>query len=237
MGSDICRYLEWDSEFFGFPIARMCGGRLDQDILDRSTAWCCSRRIRCLYFTADPDDPVTVEFAEHNSFHLVDVRLSLTRHVELDSSMPGQIRPWRDSDLPSLAAIARISHRATRFYFDSGFSQNRCDEFYETWIRNSCSGYADAVLVVDPGQPAGYISCHLDPSSEGRIGLVAIGPLFQGQRLGLDLVHGALHWFASKGVSRVSVVTQGRNIAAQSLYQRCGFRTASTHLFYHRWFR
>jgi ribosomal protein S18 acetylase RimI-like enzyme len=33
----------------------------------------------------------------------------------------------------------------------------------------------------------------------------------------------------------VSVVTQGRNVAAQRLYQRAGFVTASTQLWYHRW--
>jgi dTDP-4-amino-4,6-dideoxy-D-galactose acyltransferase len=135
-----------------------------------------------------------------------------------------------------LAAIARISHRDTRFYFDREFSNDRCDDLYETWIRNSCAGYADAVLVADAGQTAGYITCHLDSNSEGRIGLVAIGSSFQGQHLGSELVNAALNWFATKGVSRVSVVTQGRNVAAQRLYQVCGFRTASTRVVYHRWF-
>jgi len=32
------------------------------------------------------------------------------------------------------------------------------------------------------------------------------------------------------------VVTQGRNLAAQRLYQRNGFVTASLQLWYHRWF-
>jgi hypothetical protein len=31
-------------------------------------------------------------------------------------------------------------------------------------------------------------------------------------------------------------VTQGRNVAAQCLYQACGFRTALTQVVYHRWF-
>jgi ribosomal protein S18 acetylase RimI-like enzyme len=66
--------------------------------------------------------------------------------------------------------------------------------------------------------------------------LVAVGARFQGRGLGSELVHAALHWFARQGVSHVSVVTQGRNSAAQALYQRCGFRTAATQWFYHRWF-
>jgi len=236
MDSGICRYLDWDSRFFGFPIAQISGGRLDQFTLDSVTAWCGSRRIRCLYFIADTNDAATIELAEHNSFHLVDVRLTLARKIESGGIVPPRIRPWQESDLPALAAIARISHRDTRFYFDRGFANDRCDDLYETWIRNSCAGYADAVLVADAGQAAGYITCHLDSNGEGRIGLVAIRSSFQGQHFGSDLVHAALNWFESKGASRVSVVTQGRNIAAQCLYQRCGFRTASTQVVYHRWF-
>lgn len=35
---------------------------------------------------------------------------------------------------------------------------------------------------------------------------------------------------------RLGVATQGRNVQAQRLYQRCGFFTRSLGLSYHRWF-
>jgi ribosomal protein S18 acetylase RimI-like enzyme len=47
----------------------------------------------------------------------------------------------------------------------------------------------------------------------------------------------ALDWFAQQQVDTVTVVTQGRNIAAQALYQRRGFITQSQQLWYHKWFR
>jgi dTDP-4-amino-4,6-dideoxy-D-galactose acyltransferase len=235
--NDLCRYLDWDSRFFGFSIAEMNQGPLNQDTFDQASAWCRSQRIRCLYFTADANDAATVEFAEKNGFHLVDVRLTLTGHIKSNGIVPPRIRPWRESDLPALAAIARVSHRDTRFYFDRGFSNDRCDDLYETWIRNSCAGFADAVLVADTGQVSGYICCHLDPTGEGRLTLQAVAAPFRGQRLGSDLVHAALNWFASKGISRAVMSTTARNIASQRLYQRCGFQTASTKLIYHRWFQ
>jgi hypothetical protein len=37
-------------------------------------------------------------------------------------------------------------------------------------------------------------------------------------------------------VTRLSVATPGRNVAAQALYQDTGFRTSQTSLWYHRWF-
>jgi ribosomal protein S18 acetylase RimI-like enzyme len=49
------------------------------------------------------------------------------------------------------------------------------------------------------------------------------------------LTEAALAWFCAQGLQRAQVVTQGRNIAAQRLYQKCGFRTGEIALWYHRW--
>jgi RimJ/RimL family protein N-acetyltransferase len=46
----------------------------------------------------------------------------------------------------------------------------------------------------------------------------------------------ALQWFADQGMDSMEVVTQGRNVAAQRLYQKCGFATKEVQLWYHHWF-
>jgi hypothetical protein len=38
-----------------------------------------------------------------------------------------------------------------------------------------------------------------------------------------------------RGAATVSVVTQGRNVRAQRIYQQFGMRTRSLELWYHRW--
>jgi dTDP-4-amino-4,6-dideoxy-D-galactose acyltransferase len=50
-------------------------------------------------------------------------------------------------------------------------------------------------------------------------------------------VNASLGWFAQHGCDRVQVVTQGRNLAAQRLYQRAGFLTADLKLWYHKWYQ
>lgn len=87
------------------------------------------------------------------------------------------------------------------------------------------------------GTIAGYVTCHLPPNSDsGSIGLIAVSPTHQGQGLGKALITAATDWFASRGVRRVSVVTQGRNVPAQRLYARCGFIPSRLELYYHLWF-
>ena len=85
--------------------------------------------------------------------------------------------------------------------------------------------------------PAGYVTCHLERETlRGSIGLVGVSRWAQGRGVGQTLVRRAVDWFTTQGVQHVTVVTQGRNCAAQRLYQRCGFVTGSIHLWYHKWY-
>lgn len=247
--NSLCRYLEWDSDFWGRRMARADANCLDRKSVREMREWCEDEAIDCLYFLADADEEATVRLAEENGFRLADIRLTLERGLKGISpaaSEPGppRIRPCVPEDVPALRSIARLSHRDSRFYFDSNFPRALCNRLYEVWIEKSCRGYADGVLVAEhEGLAAGYVSCHLSKEAtnssdglRGDIGLVGVGASAQGRGLGLSLVEGALGWFAAQGMERVSVVTQGRNVRAQRLYQKCGFKTQSVRLWYHLWF-
>ena len=239
-----CELLPWDSKFFGFPVARVLGDILTTDHSDAIERWCEDREIQCLYFLARSDDAGTVALAEARGFHLVDVRMTLEQAVS-DAPRLGTaksasgIRGAKVDDLPELRRIARLSHTDTRFFFDGRFLRERCESLYETWIQSSFEGFAQAVFVSDVEDGiGGYVTCHLSrESDEGNIGLIAVDSSQQGKGLGRQLVEAALDWFTSQNVHRVSVVTQGRNIAAQRLYARTGFIPRTLELYYHRWLR
>jgi ribosomal protein S18 acetylase RimI-like enzyme len=71
--------------------------------------------------------------------------------------------------------------------------------------------------------------------TDGSRAAIGVGPAARGHGVGTALVEALLSWAGSRGAERVTVVTQGRNVAAQRLYQRCGFLTRSIHLWYHHW--
>lgn len=234
----ICTYLEWDSNFFEKRIARLNRSRLDDATAAESQAWCNQNRIDCLYFLADADHPETPRLAANHDFLLVDIRMTLERGVSevAANAQPAEIRLAREDDLSILRAIAASGHRDTRFYFDRHFDRTKCDLLYETWIENSFRGFALAVLVAEVGGKAtAYLTCHLK-EKHSQIGLVAVGNSHRGQGLGGKLVQGFLSWSRDHSAIRAAVVTQGRNLPAQRLYQRNGFVTASLQLWYHRWF-
>ena len=236
MHMGICEYLEWDSSFFGIRIARLSGHRLTREGAEEAARWCFENRIDCAYFLADADDPETAFVAQRSGFDYLDTRLTLECPVPGSVPPPPSVRPFQASDAEPLRAIARVSHRDSRFYFDPRFPRERCDALYEAWIERSAAGWADAVLVAEcDGEAAGYVSCHLGLDT-GSIGLLAVAPARQGRGMGRRLVEAALVFFKARGMSRATVVTQGRNVASQRLYQGCGFRTHAVQLWYHRWF-
>jgi dTDP-4-amino-4,6-dideoxy-D-galactose acyltransferase len=237
-----CKFLEWDSDFFGLRIGRVTENQLQPEIIEQINQWAEVQRIDCLYFLAEIGDLNTIRQAESNEFRLVDIRVTLEKIIDQSIPIPqpdsiGSIRLVGPDDLNALKAIARVSYHDTRFHTDTNFPVSRADALYEIWIEKSCKGFADAVFVMDiDNQPVGYISCHLLGEGKGNIGLVGVSQDSRGKSIGRLLIDSALNWLVGKNVTQVSVVTQGRNIKAQRLYQRRGFLTRSLQFWYHRWF-
>lgn len=229
--------LAWDSSFFGVRIAALRVARLTEESAPAILHWCISEKIACLYFLAPADDPATLRIAAREGFSLTDVRVTLSRESASTGFVTPDVRPFHNSDLPHLLRIAGFSHTTTRFYFDQRFPRERCQALYEEWLVNSTRDVHKATLVVErEGKPAGYVTCEF-AGPTGKIGLLAVADWARGMGLGSVLVQSALAFLRTKEKHRVSVVTQGRNIAAQRLYQRNGFLTDSLAFWYHRWFQ
>ena len=245
VSTSLCEPLAWDTDFWQTPIARIH----DQTLTVASTLaidrWAAHHRMRCLYFLGDLSDYATRQVAEARGFKATDIRTTMLLSPvrgSLDSNVQHNralvIRPVRCSDIPLLRTITHDCFQDTRFYNDQNFSREGCRTLYEIWVTRSCSGYADTVLVAEVADTVlGFITCHLAPETEnGAIGLVGVSAQARKQGIGHALVQQALVWFASRDVREVSVVTQGRNIAARHLYQRSGFGVSAEQIWFHKWY-
>jgi dTDP-4-amino-4,6-dideoxy-D-galactose acyltransferase len=236
--------LTWDSEFFGKRIGRIQGEHLTTAKMSEIQAWITAEQLDGVYFLAAADDALTVRLAEDHGFRLQDVRMTFARDfretlpaVALEGELT--LRLAQSADVEALRATARSAYQHTRFYNDPHFSAAQCAALYDVWLTRSITDptYADSTFVaVWQAQAVGYVACHLRPATHtGTIGLVGITEQARGQAIGQKLVLTALHWFQQQGMTQVEVTTQGRNIGAQRLYQRCGFLTQSVALWYHWW--
>ena len=237
-----CQFLDWDSQFFGFPIGRVVPCRLDAIALKQIMNWAVARGIRCLYCLCDFDNYDAVRQLEHNGFYLVDIRLTLEmalkEPIQERMAISGvEIRLARSSDMPDLERIAAVSHVDSRFFFDKLFPREKCAELYPRWLLRDANDPTTALFVADlDGQPVGYLSCRLASADTATISLVGLGERARGRGIGKQLLLTAMTYALAQGRLRMNVVTQGRNIAAQRLYQGAGFRTVSLQIWFHRWF-
>jgi dTDP-4-amino-4,6-dideoxy-D-galactose acyltransferase len=235
-----CAIAEWDSAFFGRRIGRLELERPVHADVAQAMAWAHEQALDCLYALVDADARDSVRALERHGFELMDVRLTLDRPVGDRDDPPSagiEIGEPRPGDRDDLLALARHSHRGTRFTEDPRFGAGRAGELYAAWLGNALDEVDALVLVPrEAGRAGGYLTLHRLREPVPHIGVLAVAPELQRRGVGRALVGEGLRRAAARGAARVSVVTQGGNASAVRFYERCGFEARRSQLWYHRWF-
>lgn len=243
MTNQFIEVLTWDSAHFDVRIARTTRRHVDLNTcLDLLTA-CHKGAVDCLYFLADASDQDTIAALQSNGFDFVDIRLTMSCKT---GEMPplGPLENIRsrlavEHDLNDLLPIAGASFGHSRFYVDRRFGRDKATRMFQIWLQKSFTDESGAAVVVaeQNDTAVGFVTCHLHkPPGEGNIGLVGVAEAARGLGCAGGMIQYAADWFAEQGLDRLNVVTQGRNVAAQRLYQRSGFLTCSVELWFHKWF-
>jgi len=235
------KYLEWDSAFFQKRIGRVSSSNMNDQKADSVDDWARDNHIDCVYYLADGLELTFARAAESHNYHLMDLRVTFNidlRYTKIESLKDTKIRPAVHGDIEELKRMAGEFHEISRFFADDHFERAKCRELYELWIERDFKE-ANRFLWVceEQGQIAGYTSATIDlRDKKAQIGLVGVNPQYRGQGIGLHLQLEVLCQLRKLGINNVEVVTQGRNIKAQNLYQKSGFRLQSIDLWYHKWY-
>jgi len=245
MTSEPCLFLQWDTDFFGFRIARADVPALDERIIKAISNWCERQRIECLYFIARAEDRQTIRQAERNGFRLVEIRLNMERSLQEwnPDTRPRAagdvlIRPARPGDVPVCQDIARTSYVDSRYYFDEHFPEEKWQAYYAAWVKKSLEGGAELALVAEKDhEVVGYITGVLAKEKpEAQYELTGVRDTAREAGVGQELFRAGLDWFVRHKIEYVWLATQGRNVPTQRMVQRNGFITRSCQLYYHKWF-
>jgi dTDP-4-amino-4,6-dideoxy-D-galactose acyltransferase len=241
---NLFKLLDWDTKFFGFPVGHLSCRRLTPAIDARARDFASTHGIALLELLCDSRDRLSVSTAERSGYSLADIRLTLERPLRSTptSDLPAgyRIEKANETHIPALRSIARDLYQDSRYFFDERFERSKAREFFEVWVEKAVRGTFDhecLILVRGSGEPAAYCTVRRHGQSAAAIGLFGVAASAQGQHLAVPFLQNVLAALAAGGIDRVEVVTQARNVRAQRVYQRCGFVTKSTELWYHKWCR
>jgi dTDP-4-amino-4,6-dideoxy-D-galactose acyltransferase len=231
--SDLLESLCWDSEHFGMRMARV--RHPDSPGRVRSAAELADRMdVRCLTALIDAGDTKTIAAAEEAGYRCRDVRMEIGRALSDPTPNESGVRDATDADLPRLEQLARERFGVSRYFADPNFPRERVRELYVRWLKRGFATDSRRVLV--PINADGFIVCHFN--SEAGIGsteLLAVSVQIERRGIGGRLLRAAEAAFTEAGLPRSSVVTQGRNLPAQRLYQAHGYKSCKVGLWMHRW--
>jgi dTDP-4-amino-4,6-dideoxy-D-galactose acyltransferase len=231
--------LAWDSQFFGFPVARIESRPADDDALGQTISALRSNGARLAYWQADPEDAESNGAAGRHGGLLVNRRAEFSRAVTAEAGDGGSeimAATAGQDDHARLHDLALQSGEQSRFRLDPAIPEERWASLYRSWMDESLAGnQADAVLVRRrEGRIAGMITVSAGASA-GEIGLFAVAAEARGQGVGSALLADAMRWFAANGCADVRVATQGENQAARAAYERAGFRLQRLVNVFHFW--
>jgi len=230
-----CRHLSWDSDFFGFPVARLICS--DSDFMEaRQLIDNIAPDVRLAYYSSNtPLNEVVIDGWE---IRMVDRKTTFVKEIDPQVHAADFIRSY-DVAMPQdeqLIELAIQSGLHSRFNIDPRIGKENFERMYSLWMQNSLrKEIAFEVLVAETeGEVSGFVTLG-EKNGRGDIGIIAVDTHFRGRGIGKALMLEAEHVFAGRGYSTAQVVTQGANLPAIKLYESCGYTIDAVEYFYHVW--
>ena len=237
----LIRHLQWDTDFWGLPVATLDDGHLHPESSQGVFDWCKKEKIRCLYFLANGADSQTLQCAYNIGFKFIDVRIEMKydfRNVNQTEAPSLRIKPVNNKrELSCIKALARKSHIDSRFFKDLNFDRTKCEELYEKWIdRDFEQGNILGFFPDEREILKGYITLTMESIDVARIGLIAVEDDYRGLGVGSELLMKTISFSEKLKAKKLVVVTQATNTTALRLYEKAGFRISDVKIWFHKWF-
>lgn len=234
------RRLPWDSQFFGYGVARLDG---IFPLISHDPAWNYSDAvaylleqtqalgIKYLFATVPPEDLAGLRALGLHRFQLIETRAVYHRSLaDYDYSERYAVRRATADDIPSLAQTACTMVNAyDRFHADPFIAPGDADRLMEKWIEASVlEGFADGVLVPDVPNPRAFctVKYHRDKWDTwglklGQPVFSAIGPEFRGWYI--RIISELNYHLRDIGAEHCFLITQITNRAVLRVWEKLGF--------------
>lgn len=230
--------LKWDSELFGYGIAKITSNNLTGDNLNKILKNLAGENIRLVYWSIDPKDRTSNNTALANNGTLVDTKITYIKNItETLFEKPEFIYSVINHPIPTkIISLALQSGLYSRFKNDSHFKNNEFEKLYKAWIENSLNGKIakDVLVYKEFDDELGLITIGVK-NNRCNIGLLAVDEKMRGKSIGTLLINAAFEKCKKLGYNDIQVVTQKTNVGACTFYEKMGFEKEKEENIYHFW--
>ncbi|CAN5805591.1 dTDP-4-amino-4,6-dideoxy-D-galactose acyltransferase [soil metagenome] len=231
--------LEWDSSFFGYPVAKITASAITAGELKLLIATAKQRELKLIYIFTNPSDVIAADAAKACSAKLVDQKITFHRKIEALNipETDTHIKEF-ESAIPSeqLINLSMQSGLYSRYKIDTNFKKREFERMYLAWIENSVNKkIADHTFVYEEnGKELGFVTLKAR-NNHGQIGLIAVDEKSRGKAIGKKLITAVVNCLAEKKIPELDVATQVDNEDACNFYKKTGFSESKAENIYHIW--
>ena len=231
--------LEWDTNFFGFPVAQIIPPVLDRQTLASVLEELRELGFRLAYWQTPLKDQESRLAGEAEAGYLADHRLTYSMDLQGleqgDMELNFMVETCRGEADQELERLALLSGVHSRFNLDPHISQAQFEELYLLRLRRALIEEDETVLALRfSGKVVGMVALG-ERDGRGDISLLAVDVPFRRRGFGKVLVRASQAWLATRGHDTGQVVTQERNLPARRLYEICGFSLECLDALFHFW--
>lgn len=230
--------LDWDSEFFGFPVGMVRldtvpdWDRFEDEFKSQAYAY------RLIYLVTADDLLIPDNILAKYGGKFLNRRILYQKVVmDKDQDIPTYIREYNGKEMNGdFETLALISGAFSRFRIDGNFSRGQYEALYHTWIRRSLQReLADRIFVSEHDDGlTGMVTCKYAVDSM-NIGLVAVSEAEQGKGTGRFLIGKLESQAFTDNLTYLRVPTQSNNVSACIFYEKLGFSPIDITNYYHLW--
>jgi len=222
--------LDWDSQFFGFPVGEILiekdfshSIKLNTDVFK--------------FFQVKSTFPLDIISDTHVQSYW-ETKIIFKKQITENQYLTESILDFDEFPLPekSLYHLAYESGKYSRYKQDKNFSEGKFKQLYELWIVNSINkSFADKIFYHKENEEIlGFVTLKIIENN-AQIGLIAVSPNTQGRGLGKKLLQYAENFCYKKNIKTLFITTQLENAPACNFYTKMGYEISDKTIIKHFW--
>ena len=231
---------EWDSNFFGFNIARLEIYNNPNNLhphLSKFHNWALNNNINYITTRASPSNILLINHLTQNGYCLLTNKYMLRcliNDVNLPDLSEFQYSFLSKEEIEMPMSLIKNSFTYSRFNIDSIFDSTRVGEMYSSWMRNFISHENNYIIALkDQNKTIGFCAfskgIDLYPMDgvvpkHGFIALIAVDKEYRGKGLGKHLINKSKYYLKASGINLLFANVDLANISSLNTFQATEFK-------------